>query len=685
MHEEYFHDILLKNVFNFKINTIIMKKFLSVSLKFQWKTIVIIFAFLIIQTFFQMEIIDLFSEALSGVKNQNIDLLFKSGLSMLLYTVFAMISIYAVSSLSTKVASKAAYTVREKIFHILMNLPDEEIAKFKISGLTTRSTRGMSSEQGFIVIILTQLLLIPVTLAAIIYEIALIDGSFAIFFLLFIGVVSVIVIFRMKEIVKIFFKAKKTYGKLNLMFLSKITYIANRISFKKQEYGAEFEKACENSYDKNVKYLLSQYYLGPVLLWGLYAMVLIIFAMINSGFTIGFETDRIIDSFIILIYVAYFVSTLMFLPALIDRWPRAYASSVRLEEVLNIEDKIIKPVNTTDNPKEIEIVEEDIDYEDNGIWAERKDLIQKFRTILKDYKSKTIISMILLTASTLCMVYAPKVAGKTVDLLSSNVNSSNDVAIYTNIALLLVLYSVGYLFKLHPKKFMGIIGEKVAYNLRMNLFDRIDIIGSGFIQENSKGQILSRLNNDVMNIREFVSSRISDIFAQILSIVLVIVFILMTDVRLGLVYLAILPIHAICFYICDIKSRAYYDGHQKQLGRLMSYFERGLSNRHSFHEKGFKKLNQIVIDNYIKSRNVTNFMEPVTTLLTNIGNITVYIVGIYFLSINEIQLGTLLAVITYGQLMTKPIKKLSTSMATIETAFSSIKRLFAIIDYQKDE
>jgi len=283
------------------------------------------------------------------------------------------------------------------------------------------------------------------------------------------------------------------------------------------------------------------------------------------------------------------------------------------------------------------------------------------------------------------MVYAPKVAGKTVDLLSSNVNSSNDVAIYTNIALLLVLYSVGYLFKLHPKKFMGIIGEKVAYNLRMNLFDRIDLIGSDFIQENSKGQILSRLNNDVMNIREFVSSRISDIFAQILSIVLVIVFILMTDVRLGLVYLAILPIHAICFYICDIKSRAYYDGHQKQLGRLMSYFERGLSNRHSFHEKGFKKLNQIVIDNYIKSRNVTNFMEPVTTLLTNIGNITVYIVGIYFLSINEIQLGTLLAVIMYGQLMTKPIKKLSTSMATIETAFSSIKRLFAIIDYQKDE
>ncbi|MBE6506081.1 MAG: ABC transporter ATP-binding protein [Methanobrevibacter millerae] len=96
-------------------------------------------------------------------------------------------------------------------------------------------------------------------------------------------------------------------------------------------------------------------------------------------------------------------------------------------------------------------------------------------------------------------------------------------------------------------------------------------------------------------------------------------------------------------------------------------------------------MNQTVIDNYIKSKNITNVMEPITTFLTNASNITVYIAGVYFLSVNEIQLGTLLAIIMYGQLMTKPIKKLSTSMASIETAFSSIKRLFAIIDYQKDE
>ena len=77
-------------------------------------------------------------------------------------------------------------------------------------------------------------------------------------------------------------------------------------------------------------------------------------------------------------------------------------------------------------------------------------------------------------------------------------------------------------------------------------------------------------------------------------------------------------------------------------------------------------------------------MVPVTTFLTNISKITVYIIGIYLLSVNEIQLGTLLAIIMYGQLLTNPIKKLSSSLASIETSFSSIKRIFAIIDYKKN-
>ena len=120
----------------------------------------IIAVLIIIQTIFQMEIIDLFGDALTGVKSQNIDLLFKSGLYMVIFTVFSMICMYAVSRLSVRVSSNATFNIREKIFHILMNLSDEEIGKFKLTALITWSTRSMSIEQGFIVMVLEQLMLL---------------------------------------------------------------------------------------------------------------------------------------------------------------------------------------------------------------------------------------------------------------------------------------------------------------------------------------------------------------------------------------------------------------------------------------------------------------------------------------------------------------------------------------------
>ena len=660
-----------------------MRKFLKFALKSQWKTLLIILVLVILQTIFQIEIINLFGSALKDLKNQKINLLFDDGLFMIIYTILSIITIYAISFLSTKVSSKAAYSTREKIFHILMNLPDEEINKFKITGLISRSTRGMYSEQGFIILMLQHFLIIPFVFMGITIEIAFIDRIFAALFAIFTIILTLILILRLKQITEIYFKAKKTYGKLNVLFMSKITNLVNNIPFKKHEARNEFEKACEDSYDKNIKYQLSQYYLGPVLLLILDVVIVILLAMMSSGFHIGFEAKSAIDSVVIIQYLLYFLTTLTVVPTLIERWPRSYATSVRLEEVLTLEDKII--TRNADKLDKIEIIEEDIGNDEENIFVDRKKIIRKFNKVLSHHMIKVIASMILLTLSTLCLVYAPKVAGNIINLIVSNTNYSHDSTIFTSIALLFGLYLVGNLLKLPSNRFMVFIGEEISYNLRMELFDKLDVIDSKFIQQNSKGHIFSRLNNDLMNIREFVTIHISEIFAQFLSIIFVIILILTTDWRLSLIYLITLPIYIACFYLCDVKSKKPYENHQKQLGRMMSYFERSLNNRNHYHENGFEKINNIVSNNFIKSRNISNVVVPITTLLTNISNIAVYIIGFYFLVSNEIQLGTLLAVILYGQMLTKPLKKISASITSLETSFSSIKRIFEIIEFQDNE
>ena len=660
-----------------------MKEFLKFALRSQWKTVLIIIVLVMLQTFFYFFIIKLFGIALKDVESQKLSLLYYNGALMLAYTVLSMITIYAISFLSTHVSSKVAYDTREKIFHILMNLPDEEISKFKITGLITRSTRGVYSEQGFIMMMLKQVIIIPFVFIGVVIEIALIDGIFAGVFAAVIIIMTLVLVFKLRQVTEIFFKAKKTYGRLNLLFLSKISNLANSVPFKKQESRNEFEEACKDSYDKNITYQLSQYYIGNILLFVLDVIVVFLLAMMVSGYSVGFEAECAVDSVVIIQYILYFITTLMVVPAIVEMWPHSYATSVRLEEVLCLEDKVIETKNENQNFKQIEITSEDIKSDKKHNLIDRKGIIQNFNKILNQYRNKVILSMILVTISSLCIAYAPKVAGNIINLILLNSNSSHDNRIFLNVVLLLALYSVGNLFRLPSNRVMAFIGEKVAYNLRMELFEKLHIMDSDFIQHDSKGHILSRLNNDLMNIREFVTIHISEIFAQVLSIVFVIILILTTDWRLSLIYLVTLPIYIICFYYVDVKSKNPYENHQKHLGRMMSYFERSLTNRSIFHEKGFVKINETVSANYVKSRNISNVVLPLTTFLTNLSNITVYIVGVYFLMTNEIQLGTLLAVIIYGKLLTKPLKKVSTSIIFLETSFSSIKRIFDIIEFQK--
>lgn len=654
-----------------------MRKFLSLALKSQWKSIAVILALVILQTCFQIEIIKLFTTALTDVQNQNINSLFDEATVMIIYTILSMIALYAISFLSTKVSSKAAYNTREKIFHILMNLPDNEIGKFKITGLITRSTRGVYSEQGFLKMILENFMIIPIVFLAIVIEIALIDGIFAALFALVVILLAAILIFRIKKITEIYFRAKKTYGKLNMLFFSKINSIAQSTPLKKRESDAEFEDACTDSYERNIIYQRSQYYLGPVLMLVMNVFIVILLTMMSLGYSIGFEAESAIDSVVIIQYILYFLTTLVSVPAMIERWPRSYATSVRLEEVLNLEDKVIE---NNAYAERIEVSEKDLGKSDAGVLFDRKEIIHKFNRVLENYRIHVVISMFMLTVSTLCIVYAPKVAGKIINMIS---DSSGTNIILNNIILLFALYCVGYLFYLPSKRFMAFIGEKIAYNLRFELFEKLEILGCDFIGKNSKGHVLSRLNNDLMNIREFITINISEIFAQFLSILFVVILILTTDWRLSLIYLITFPVYIICFYLCDVKSKKLYENHQIQLGRMMSYFERSLANRSSFHEKGFEKINLTVMNHYIKSRNISNVIVPVTTCLTNLSNITVYIIGAHLFVSSEIQLGTLLAVIIYGQLLTKPLKKVSTSIISLETSFSSIKRIFEIIDFQK--
>ena len=117
-----------------------------------------ILIFLILQAYFQLEIINLFKSALKHLKSESLPALIGDGQIMLVYTVILIVVMIAILYLSNKVSAEIAHETREKIFHILAHLPPKEINKFKSTGLMARTTRWVFTEQGFIQIFLKNIL-----------------------------------------------------------------------------------------------------------------------------------------------------------------------------------------------------------------------------------------------------------------------------------------------------------------------------------------------------------------------------------------------------------------------------------------------------------------------------------------------------------------------------------------------
>ena len=423
----------------------------------------------------------------------------------------------------------------------------------------------------------------------------------------------------------------------------------------------DFKDACDDSYDKNIKYQLNQYYIAPILFLILDGIILILMAMISLGYSICIDTVNIVDSVVIIQYLVYFVTTLAFVPKLIYKFPKAYATSVRIEEVLVLEDKIdTKIKNKKINFKKFEFKNRKSRNSRKISNIDRRETRKKFGLLLSNYRFKFIFSFILLTISTLCIVYAPKVVGN-------------------------------YLLQAYSNRIMIFIAEKITYNLRIQMYDKLK--NSKIINEKSEGNILSRINNDLVNVRDFIMVHASEIFAQLLSITLVLVLIWTTDWRLSIIYFIAVPIYAICFYHFDANSKKSYEVHQELLGNLMGFKRDCLENHELIRlknqqenvESDFKTINFEIKNKYTSSRYHSGLMSPLATFLTNLRNIIVYICGIYLLMNGEIQLGTLLTIIIYGKLLTTPIKKLTASLTSVQTSYSSVKRVFEVIENYDEE
>lgn len=303
--------------------------------------IVFILAIIVLQVFFEMELIDYMAELIGKVSlGQSVSAIWESGKKMLLTSCAIMLCIILSSTMASMLSAKFAERLRQSIFKKVNSFSQEEINKFSTASLITRSTNDVTRVQNTMTMCLRMLIMAPTM--AIFSIVKIVNSSieltwatagavlilFAMFIMLFILVVPA------------FQKIQKKTDKINLVARENLTGLRvikayNTEKFQEDKFNEVNEDLTKtNYYTGKVMSLM-----GPIMNLISNGLSLTIYWL--GAYLINTSTLVYPDLVAFTQYGMHILMSFMFLSAVIIMLPRGVVSAKRINEVLKTKTKIV--------------------------------------------------------------------------------------------------------------------------------------------------------------------------------------------------------------------------------------------------------------------------------------------------------------------------------------------------------
>ena len=258
-----------------------------------------------------------------------------------------------------------------------------------------------------------------------------------------------------------------------------------------------------------------------------------------------------------------------------------------------------------------------------------------------------------------------------------------------NIALFLVaLYVTSALFTFIQSILMTDVANKFAKKLRTRISNKINKLPLSYFDNNSTGDILSRLTNDIDTIAQSMNQSLANLVSSLTLFLGTIIMMFYTNWIMALTAILSSFIGFIFMFLILSRSQKYFVARQRELGKLNGHIEEiysGLNivkvyNGKKQADDKFDELNENVYNANRKSQFLSGLMPPLMNFIGNFGYVAVCIAGALLTMNNVITFGVIVAFITYVRLFTSPLSQIAQAMTALQSTAAASERVFEFID-----
>jgi ATP-binding cassette, subfamily B, multidrug efflux pump len=315
-------------------------------------------------------------------------------------------------------------------------------------------------------------------------------------------------------------------------------------------------------------------------------------------------------------------------------------------------------------------------------------LMKRLLVYLKPYRWRVIGAFFLLIASAGLSILTPYLVKVAIDkyIAHHDLDGLNRISgVY--LVVLVVAMALSYL----QIYLMQMTGQKIMYDMRVQIFQHVQGLKLNFFHKNPVGRIMTRITNDVDVLNELFTSGVVSIFGDLFTLVGITIAMLIINFKLALVTLSVVPLLFIVTASFRKKARAAYSETRYWLARINAFLQEAISGMSIIQlfgkePKMFKRFDHINHNHYqatLKSVMAYAIFYPAVEVIEALAIALLVWYGGNRAIAGFVTFGALIAFIQYTQRFFRPIADLSEKYNILQSAMASSERIFNLLDNQE--
>ncbi|MBX3098149.1 MAG: ABC transporter ATP-binding protein [Salinibacterium sp.] len=256
------------------------------------------------------------------------------------------------------------------------------------------------------------------------------------------------------------------------------------------------------------------------------------------------------------------------------------------------------------------------------------------------------------------------------------------------LGIVLLIYVLSSLFSWLQGFVLNAIVQKTVYTLREDVETKVNALPLSYFDKMQRGELLSRVTNDVDNIGQSMQQTLSQLVTSLLTVVGVLLMMFLISPILALIALVTIPLTLVITALIAKRSQKLFVAQWAHTGALNGQVEEAYSGhalvkvfgRHREVEQRFREKNAELYDASFGAQFVSGIIMPAMMFVGNLVYVAIAVVGGLFVSSGSMSLGDVQAFIQYSRQFTQPLSQLGSMANLLQSGVASAERVFELLD-----